>query len=69
MGEKENIEIVAKVQPLLSKGARREDDKFELNKDVGMYVCPAGYMAIRKARTGSKHSDYNQIMTYYFDVE
>lgn len=32
-----------------------------------MYVCKAGNMAIRKARTGKKSS--NQSYTYYFDVE
>ena len=34
-----------------------------------MYVCPAGHMANRKARTGKKNQDKNQVMTYYFDVE
>lgn len=34
-----------------------------------MFVCPAGHMAIRKARQGKKNAQTNQVYTYYFDVE
>ena len=34
-----------------------------------MYVCKAGHMAIRKARTGKKNQGENQKDTYYFDIE
>ena len=34
---------------------RTKEDEFEFNKDAGMYVCKAGHMAIRKARTGKKN--------------
>lgn len=34
-----------------------------------MFVCPAGHMAIRKARQGKKNEGKNQADTYYFDVE
>ncbi len=34
-----------------------------------MYVCKAGYMAIRKARTGKKGINKNQKDTYMFDIE
>ncbi|GGH82296.1 hypothetical protein JOD43_002641 [Pullulanibacillus pueri] len=40
--------------PLVSQGYRTKEDEFEFNKDVGMYVCKAGHMAIRKARQGKK---------------
>ena len=33
-----------------------------------MYVCKAGHMAIRKARTGKKNIGENQSQTYYFDI-
>ena len=33
-----------------------------------MFVCPAGHMAIRKARQGKKGQSQNQVTTYYFDV-
>ncbi|MDF2435510.1 MAG: hypothetical protein JWP44_5141 [Mucilaginibacter sp.] len=32
-----------------------------------MFVCPAGHLAIRKARQGEKNVGKNQV--YYFDVE
>lgn len=34
-----------------------------------MFVCPAGHLAIRKARQGRKKVGTNQVDTYYFDVE
>jgi len=34
-----------------------------------MFVCPAGHMAIKKARQGKKNIGKNQADTYYFDVE
>jgi hypothetical protein len=59
--EKANIEytnekelaLVAKLNPILTQGPRKEEG-FEFNKDAGMYVCKAGHLAIRKARTGKK---------------
>jgi len=74
--EKDNLkytsdhqELVAKLNPSVSHGYRKEEDEFEFNKDAGMYVCPAGHMAIRKATQGKKNQSVNQTMTYYFDVE
>ncbi|MFC5471439.1 transposase, partial [Cohnella suwonensis] len=49
-----NIELVAKLNPQITQGGRKKEDEFEFNKDAGMYVCKAGHMAIRKARTGKK---------------
>lgn len=34
-----------------------------------MYVCKAGHLAIRTARTNKKNVGANQRQTYYFDVE
>lgn len=53
----------------VSKGYRKEEDAFELNKDAGLFVCPEGHMAIRKARTGKKYQNKNQVVTHYFDIE
>lgn len=69
MGHSQGIDIVAKVHPIISHGTRNEDDKFEFNKDAGMYVCPAGHMAIRKAKQGKKDVQGNRSITYFFDVE
>lgn len=67
---KENhIELISKLNPLITQGARKKEDEFEFNKDAGMYVCKAGHMAIRKARQGKKGTGKNQNDTYYFDVE
>jgi len=63
------IELVAKLNPQIAQGSRKKEDEFEFNKDAGMYVCKAGHMAIRKARTGKKGIAKNQKDTYYFDVE
>ena len=75
--EKENIryakenefELVSKLNPQITHGTRTKEDEFEFNKDAGMYVCKAGHMAIRKARTGKKNIGKNQRETYYFDIE
>jgi len=63
------IELVAKLHPLITQGGRKKEDEFLFNKDAGMYVCKAGHMAIRKARQGKKGVGKNQTDTYYFDVE
>lgn len=34
-----------------------------------MFIYPAGHISIRKAITGKKNQNSNQVMTYYFDVE
>lgn len=66
---KNEIELVAKLNPSVTQGYRKKEDEFEFNKDAGMYVCQAGHMAIRKARQGRKNVSANQTDTYYFDVE
>ena len=42
----------------------KNDDRFTFNKDAGMYVCPAGHMAIKKGISKDE-----KIETYYFDVK
>lgn len=69
MANTESIELVAKLNPCISQGYRKEEDRFDYNKDADMFVCPAGHMAIRKARQGKKDVGVNQVMTYFFDVE
>jgi len=65
----QDIKIVARLTPAITQGFRKEEDKFDYNKDAGMFVCPAGHRAIRKARQGKKNIGKNQSYTYYFDVE
>jgi len=68
LANEKNIKIVAKLNPAVSQGARKEENKFEFNKDAGMFVCPAGHMAIRCAKQGKKDTGKNQVYCYYFDV-
>jgi IS5 family transposase len=63
------LQLVAKLNPLITQGTRKKEDEFEFNKDAGMYVCKAGHMAIRRARTGRKNVGKNQKDTYYFDTD
>lgn len=65
----EPIQLIARLNPNVSKGTRKENDGLYFNKDSGMFVCPEGHQAIRKARTGKKNQNDNQLTTYYFDVE
>lgn len=67
--KKNEIKLVAKLNPSVTQGYRKREDEFEFNKDAGMYVCKAGHMAIRKARQGKKGIGTNQTDTYYFDIE
>jgi hypothetical protein len=74
--EKENIQyakqnelqLVAKLNPNITQGTRKKEDEFEFNKDAGMYVCKAGHLSIRRARTGKKGINKNQKDTYMFDI-
>lgn len=65
----EKIHLVSKLHPSVSKGFRKEEDCFEFNKDAGLFVCPEGHMATRKAKTGKKNQKRNQVVTHYFDIE
>jgi transposase len=67
-GEQE-IKVVAKLNPSITQGFRKQEDMFDYNKDAGMFVCPGGHMAIRKARQGKKGIGENQVDTYYFYIE
>ena len=66
---KQNIKIVAKLNPSITQGFRKNEAIFDYNKDADMFVCPAGHIAIKKAQQGRKNVGKNQVDTYYFDVE
>lgn len=57
------------MNPTITQSFRNIEDTFGYNKDAGMFICPAGHMAIRKAHQGKKEDSTNQTDTYYFDVE
>ena len=72
--------LVSLVNPIVTQGSRKgEDTGFHYNKDVDMYVCPAGEIAksrqVRKARekktdpAGKVIQTYkNPSVCYFFDV-
>lgn len=63
----EKFQLISKLNPIITNGNGQRKIEFDYNKDAGMFVCPAGHMAIRKARTGKKSE--NQSLTFYFDIE
>ena len=65
----EEFQLISKLNPNITGETSYRKVVFEFNKDAGMYVCPAGHMAIRKARTGKKNQGANQAETYSFDIE
>jgi transposase len=67
--ENEPIKIVSRLNPSITQGTRKEEDIFYYNKDADRFVCPAGHLALRKARQGKKGIGKNQVDTYYFDIE
>ncbi len=69
LAREQDIRIVARLTPCIAQGSRKDAEMFDYNKDAGMFVCPAGHLAIRKARQGKKDRGKNQADTYYFDVE
>jgi len=68
---KDNFELVSRLSLTVTKGYHREDDGFEYNKDAGMFVCPAGHMAISKTCRHNKQEERkeNPRMVYYFDIK
>ena len=69
IASEQNIKVVARLNPSITQGNRKDADKFDYNKDADRFVCPAGHLAIKKVRGGSKNIGKNQVDTYYFDVE
>lgn len=62
-------ELVARLNSIVTQGNRSKADKFEFNKDAGMYQCKAGHLAIHKYHDKRKGEGKNPRMTYFFDVE
>lgn len=65
--ERENVEIVAKLNPVVADG-RRDDDRFTYNKDAEMMVCPAGHMAVKKVHCKVTEKNRNEKFVYHFDI-
>lgn len=48
------IKVVTKLNSTLAQGARKDEDKFDYNKDANRFVCPAEHMGNTKIKTGQK---------------
>ena len=72
-GATHDIAMVTPLNPSVYNGqeSSRKCHGFSYNKDAGMYVCTAGYLAIRKVHCGGKKKkgETRQIISYFFDVE
>ncbi len=66
---KNELQLVSKLHPTVTQGRRKEEDKFEFNKDARMYVCKAGHMAIRREHNKRKNEKKNSRYRYFFDIE
>jgi len=65
--ETEGVEIIAKLNPNVANG-KRKDDKFTFNKDAGMYVCPAGHMAVKCTHAKRSEKSGNEKYIYHFNI-
>lgn len=64
------FELISRTNPMLHKGENREEDGFELNKDAGMYTCPAGHLAKSKRILHFKEKGKgNDRISFMFDPE
>ena len=61
LAEENNIELIAKLNPIISNGSRPEGELekqgFIFNKDADTYQCPAGHLGEKNTRRRSDRSD------------
>ena len=60
------------LNPVISNGTRK-GATFDYNKDAGMFVCPAGHMAVSRSKPQQKTNVpgkyHNPVIVFSFDVE
>jgi hypothetical protein len=61
--------IAMKLYLHITHGTLAKEDEFEFNRDVGMFLCKAGHMAIKKKFEERKGQDKNPIIKFFFDIE
>jgi transposase len=69
LANQQNINVVARLNTIITQGCRKEEDKFDYNKDADRFVCPAGHMATHKASRVKKSNGKNDREVYFFDIE
>lgn len=65
--EIKHVKVVAKLNTIVVQGCRKDDGGFTFNKDAGLYVCPAGHMAVRKTVVKT-HNNGADREVHHFDV-
>jgi len=65
---KNNIDLISRLTPVVTKGFRSPDEIWDYNKDSGMFICPAGHMAEQKVIINKYDQKKNKVEKYYFDV-
>ena len=65
--EKKHVKVIAKLNANVVQGCRKDDGGFSFNKDAGLYVCPAGHMAVRKAVVKTRDNEADREV-HYFDT-
>ncbi|AWE07702.1 IS1182 family transposase [Lysinibacillus sp. 2017] len=63
------LQLISKLNSVITNGSGQRKIEFDYNKDAGMFVCPAGHLAIRKTLSTNKNKNKNPKMSYYFDIE
>jgi len=71
LAKSKDIKLAARLNPIIVNGTGQHKLQFEYNKDAGLYVCPAGHMALYKERKNrpSDERHRNAKMIYYYDVD
>lgn len=67
--KEENYRLISKLNTAITQGTRSKEDRFEFNKDAGMYQCKAGHLAKRKYINKRKGENKNPKVTYFFDTQ
>lgn len=69
LANQQNINVVAKLNPSITQGCRKEEDTFDYNKDADRFICPAGHMATQKALRVKTSAGKSDREVYFFDIE
>ena len=67
--EKEEVTLVAKLNPIVAAGNGTDREGFTYNKDAEMMVCPAGHMASSKHIYRLKHKGKNDRLVFCFEAK
>lgn len=62
-------QLISRLHPVITNGKRNSGLEFEFNKDVNIFVYPAGHLATSKYVKKVKNSSRNTHEKYYFDIE